>query len=144
MPLWMMRLSTEYSKLPMLLVNFAIDWDVGKISLKTKISVYRAVVLTTLLYGSETWTPYRTHINQLDIFHKRCLRSICGYTWQDKISNLYLFTKCGIGGIESFLMQSQLRWAGHVIRMSDDRIPKILTYSQLYHGKPNVGRPWLR
>ena len=40
-------------------------------------------------------------------------------------------------------MQSQLRWAGHVIRMSDERIPKVLMYSQLDSGHSNVGRPWL-
>ena len=40
-------------------------------------------------------------------------------------------------------MQSQLRWAGHVIRMSDERIPKVLMYGQLDSGHRNVGRPWL-
>ena len=119
-------------------------WDERGISLKTKIGVYKAVVLTTLLYGSESWTLYRTHIKQLDVFHKRCLRSICGYTLENRVPNADLFLKCQIGGIETFLLQSQLRWAGHVLRMSDDRIPKILMYSQLNDGKRNIGRPWLR
>ena len=51
---------------------------------------------------------------------------------------------CNIDGIESFPMRSQLRWAGHVVRMQDDRIPKILMYSQLEGGQRNVGRPLLR
>ena len=34
-------------------------WNRRGIMRKTKIKVYRAVVLTTLLYGSETWTVYR-------------------------------------------------------------------------------------
>ena len=119
-------------------------WNERGISLHTKIGVYRAVILTTLLYGSESWTLYRTHIKQLDVFHKRCLRSICGYTLENRVSNADLLDKCKIGGIETFLLQSQLRWAGHVIRMNDDRIPKILMYSQLRDGKRNVGRPWLR
>ena len=119
-------------------------WNERGIKLDTKIQVYKAVVLPTLLYGSEFWTPYRTHTNQLDTFHKGCLRTICGYTPEDKISNVDLFTKCIIGSTETFLMQSQLRWAGHVIRMSDDRIPNVLMYSQLDSGKRDVGRPWLR
>lgn len=102
------------------------------------------VVLSVLLYGSESWTPYRHHINQLDVFHKSCLRAICGLSLRDKVSNAELFTRCKISGIESFLIQSQLRWAGHVLRMPDDRIPKIAMYSQLEGGKRNVGRPWLR
>jgi len=36
------------------------------IRLSTKIKVYNAVFLTSLLYGCETWTVYRWHISQLD------------------------------------------------------------------------------
>ena len=93
-------------------------WDERGISLITKISVYRAVVLTSMLYRSESWTLYKMHINA----H--------GYTLENKLSNAELLAKCKIGGIETFLLHSQLRWAGHVIRMSGNRIPKILMYSQ--------------
>ena len=40
----------------------------------TKIKVYKAVVLTTLLYSAESWAMYRRHIQLLDHFHQRCLR----------------------------------------------------------------------
>ena len=119
-------------------------WKVRGITLKTKIKVYKATVLATLLYGSESWTLYRRHINQLNVFHKGCLRDICGITLSDRMTNADLFTKCDINSIESFLMRSQLRWVGHVIRMKDYRIPKMLLYSQLDSGHRNVGRPLLR
>ena len=51
-------------------------WNERGISLNTKIGVYKAVVLTTLLYRSDTWTLCCTYINQLDVFHKQCLCSI--------------------------------------------------------------------
>ena len=38
----------------------------------TKINVYSAAVLPTLLYGCEAWTPYRRHIRRLDQLHMRC------------------------------------------------------------------------
>ena len=60
------------------------------------------------------------------------------------MSNADLFAKCNIHGIETFLMQSQLRWAGHVVIMSDERMPKALLYSQLQSGGRRVGRPLLR
>ena len=40
-------------------------WHEPGISIKTKLSVYRAVVLPSLLYGCETWTCYRRHTKKL-------------------------------------------------------------------------------
>ena len=47
-------------------------WHERGISIKTKLRVYRAVVLPSLLYGCETWTCYRRHIKKLDQFHLCC------------------------------------------------------------------------
>ena len=55
-----------------------------------------------------------------------------------------LFSLCDISGIESFLIQSQLRWAGHVVRKEDSKILNQRMYSQLDGGKQNIERPWLR
>ena len=108
-------------------------WDERGISLRTKIGVYIAVVLTTLLYGSESWPSFKRTTNS----------SMCSINVFHKLSNADLLAKCKIGGIETFLLQSQLKWAGHVIRISDNRIHKILMYSQLSDGKCNVARPLL-
>ena len=51
-------------------------WDNRSLKNQTKIRVYRAVVLSTLLYGSESWVTYRSHIRLLERFHQRCLRTI--------------------------------------------------------------------
>ncbi len=111
------------------------------IRMSTKISVYKAVVLPSLLYGSETWTLYRRHINKLEQFHTRALRSILGVKWQDKITNLEILDRADCTSIEAILIKTQLRWVGHVIRMDDKRMPKRLLYSELVHGKRGRGRP---
>ena len=51
-------------------------WKRRGISQSTRVKVYKAVVLTTLLYGCEAWTVYRRHEKQLQQFHTRCLRRI--------------------------------------------------------------------
>ncbi len=106
--------------------------------------MYKAVVLCTLLYCCETWTLYRCHIKQLEQFHQRCLRKTCNIKWQDRVSNLEVLDKCQIPSIESMLIQSQLRWTGHVVRMDDCRIPKRLLYGQLKLGTRTRGRPLKR
>ena len=46
------------------------------IRLETKIKVYKAIIITTLLYASETWTTYRKHVKLLEKFNQRCLRTL--------------------------------------------------------------------
>ncbi|XP_056659429.1 uncharacterized protein LOC130455130 [Monodelphis domestica] len=53
------------------------------VSTATKLKVYNAVVLSSLLYGCKTWTLYRKHMKQLEQFHQRSLRSIMRIPWQD-------------------------------------------------------------
>ena len=48
-------------------------WRERGIKLPTKLAVYRAVVMTSLLYGCETWALYRKQLKTLDQFHLRCL-----------------------------------------------------------------------
>ena len=44
----------------------------------TKIQVYRAVIIPSLLYGAETWVLYWKQIRLLEQFHQCCLHSILG------------------------------------------------------------------
>lgn len=114
-------------------------WKEKGITTKTKIAVYRAVVLPSLLYGCETWTCYRRHIRKMEQFHLRCLRRILRVSWEDRIPNQEILRKAGIDGVEVLLRKAQLRWSGHVIRMDDWRLPKQLFFAELAHGKRHQG-----
>ena len=114
-------------------------WHERGITQATKIAVYRAVVLTSLLYGCETWTCYHHHIKKLDQFHLRCLRRLLGITWEDRVTNQAVLHRANLPGIEAMIMQAQLRWSGHIMRMGDHRIPKQLFCSELANGTRRQG-----
>ena len=119
-------------------------WDRRGLSIETKLKVYKAVVLPSLLYACETWTVYSRHAKQLNAFHMRCLRTILHIKWQDKVPDTEVLQRAEMESIHATLMRSQLRWAGHVHRMDDSRLPKRLLYGELTQGKRSLGRPKLR
>ena len=92
-------------------------WLSQSVCLSTKIEVYRAVAILTLLYDAEIWVVYRKQIRLLERFHQRCLRSILGLKWQDHVSNKEVLKKANLPSIVPILLLVQLRWAGHVSRM---------------------------
>ena len=99
-------------------------WNERGLKEETKIAVYGAVVLSSLLYGCESWTCYRRHHKKLDQFHLRCLCKILGITWMDKVSNQDVLRRANLPGVEALITKAQLRWSGHVMRMEDSRLPK--------------------
>lgn len=116
-------------------------WDRRVIKTETKIRVYRAVVLTTLLYGCEEWTVYQWHARKLNHFHMTSLRKLLSIKWQEKIPDTEVLTRAGLPSIYTMLMQSQLCWAGHIVRMPDHQLPKKLLFGKLQEGKRARGAP---
>lgn len=84
-------------------------WNKMGINLGTKIQIYKAVILSSLLYVRILDTILIT-LMSLIFSTKGCLQTICGHNLGDKILNAKLFIKC----TETFLIQLQLRWAGQV------------------------------
>ena len=114
-------------------------WNRRGISIQTKLKVYRAIVLPTLLYACETWTVYQRHAKKLNHFHTTCLRKLLNIKWQDRIPDTEVLAQADLPSIYTILMQSQLRWTGHVARMPDHRLPKRLFIGELQQGKRSHG-----
>ena len=111
------------------------------LKLSTKIQVYEAVCISSLLYGAETWTIYRRHLAQLEHFHISCLQKILGLTWKDRITHTQIFDRTNTTSIEAIITKRQLRWLGHVIRMPDERLPRQILYGQLQDSLRRSGGP---
>ena len=119
-------------------------WRERGIKLPTKLAVYRAVVMTSLLYGCETWALFRKQLKTLDQFHLRCLRKIMGISWEDRVPNTEVLHRANMPGVEALIIKAQLRWVGHVVRMDDTRLPKMIFFSELASGTRNIGHPLKR
>ena len=114
-------------------------WTNRNIRLDTKIAVYRAAVITSLLFGCETWTLKKAHFARLEKFHQTTLRRIARIRWFHKVPNYEVLSHCNIPTLQSMIESAQLRWCGHVVRMKDDRIPKALLYGRLADGTSSRG-----
>ena len=114
-------------------------WTNCGIRLDTKIAVYKATVLSSLLYGIETLTLNKKQIFRLEKFHQAHLRKIAKIKWFHKVTNYEVLARCKTSSLQSMIDKARLRWTGHVVRMKDDRIPKALLYGRLASGNPKRG-----
>ena len=101
----------------------------------TNLKVYRSVVLPTLLYACETWTVYQRHAKRLNHFHTSCLRKLLKIKWQDRIPDKEVLKRVGMQSVHTLLKLAQLRWTGHITRMSDECLPKKILDGELQVGK---------
>ena len=119
-------------------------WNNHHVPVRVTGKTYRAIVLSTLLYGAEAWTLYRRHVKKLHAFMMRHLRSITRITWMDKVKNKDILEQTGLASTQDLLVRRNLRWTGHLMMMSPDRLPKPVLYSQLSSAHRKRGRPRLR
>ncbi|BHF63860.1 hypothetical protein SprV_0200685500 [Sparganum proliferum] len=78
-------------------------WNRHGLQLSTKLKMYKAIILTTLLYGAETWTAYTKQARRLNHFHLSCLRRTLRLSWQDRIPDTDVLERTGILSIYSML-----------------------------------------
>ena len=119
-------------------------WNNHHVSMRVKGKIYRAIVLSILLYGAEAWTVYRRQVKKLHAFMMRHLPSIMRITWMDKMTDKEILERTWLPYMENLLIRKNLRWTEHLMRMSPDRLPKQVLYSQLSCGHRQRGRPCLR
>jgi hypothetical protein len=114
------------------------------VDLRVKGRIYTALVLSFLLYGSETWFIREDLFYRLRSFHNRCVRSMCriamAHTMKHRIISKSVFERLGVGNFDSYYNRRLLRWAGHVARMPKDRMPRKLLTGWVEHDRP-VGCP---
>ena len=92
-------------------------WNNHNVSIRVKGKIYRAIILSTLLYGAETWTVSMRHVKKPHAFMMRHMQSIMKITWQDKVTNIKVLKREGLPSIKDLLIRKNLRWTGHLLRI---------------------------
>ncbi len=100
---------------------------------KEKGKIYVAICLTILLYGIESCVSDREVISEAKSFPCTthvCMRAMCRvnkrHIRRHNISSEVLYQRLSIKSMDSYYNSKLLRWAGHVARMSMDRVPRRL------------------
>ena len=111
---------------------------------KEKGEIYMAIVGSILLYGSECWAIRNDLMEKLERFHNQCVRAMCHVTrreqWFKHIRNDDLQKRLGVPSAAEMVTRRMLRWAGHVARMPEERLPRKLLTGWVEHPRPH-GRP---
>ena len=111
------------------------------LSNKLKIKIYRTIILLVVLYGCEAWSLTLREERKLRVFENMVLRifgprsdEVTG-EWRrlhnEELSDLY-----SSPNIVRVIKSRKMRWAGHVVRMGEERgVYRVLV------GKPEGRRP---
>ncbi len=114
-------------------------WRCRYLCRRTKLRIFKSLVLPVLLYGCETWTLTSDLERRLNIFGTKCLRRIMGYCWNDFVSNQRLLHETESRPVTSIVRERQLRLYGPVARLPDvDPAHRVLSVRD----NPGWRRPW--
>ena len=119
-------------------------WSCHDISTKTKVKVYSVAVIPCLLYSIECITLSRRHIMALTRLQLRHLRYILNIKWRDRVPDVEVLRSAHTVSVEALVTVAQLRWAGHVRRIANNRLSKAVFYSEQRQGKRSHGGQILR
>jgi hypothetical protein len=103
--------------------SFFLNQD---ISFKARGAVFHSVVMSVLLYGAESWTVSAAQFAQLQSFHYVLLLWMRGKRRRDRVSYVSLVDTFHTYSIEGWIRYVRLLWIGVVMRMGDERLPKLV------------------
>jgi hypothetical protein len=107
------------------------------LSRQTKFTIHKTLNRPVLLYGSETWVLTKREENQLLVFERKFLGTICGPKIENGVYmrryNHELSREFDSPNVLNVTKTSRLRYAGHMIRRPEDLPQKALFRNQ---GRP--------
>jgi hypothetical protein len=126
-------------------------WKIRKMALyqnkgikpAVKLMMLKTEIIETLMYGCAAWTTNAEDIKALNSAHYKMLVQTLGL-WRKKETDLprsysSILREYGCVSMEATLKERRLKWAGSVLRMKDNRLPKIMMFGELEGGVRSRG-----
>ena len=115
-----------------------------KISRKLKGKVLDSCVVPASTYGLETLALSELHQHKLQVCENNWIRKIAGVRRVERRRMKDLREEVGSKAcIVGKIVKSRMKWAGHMVRMNDDKLPKRAE-TKRQEGSRKRGRPQLR
>ena len=110
-----------------------------ELSKATKLRVINAMVVPTLLYGSETWTLQKRHRSKIQAMEMRYLRKV-GVTRLNRVPNKDIRRRLGVEAVLVVADRKKKEWRERIEGMSQERLVKRVFEEDVCGRRPR-GRP---
>ena len=117
-------ISCQQGKAASVFQRLSSIWISNHISMKSKQSLYNSLVIPVAIYASETWKSNNNITHKLDVSHHRCLRKLLKTSWQDHVTNNDVRQRSGQQKLSEIVKECRLKMLGHILSMSEERLPK--------------------
>ena len=115
-------------------------WSSKAISRRTKLRLYKTLVVPVLLYGCETWKMNKGDNKAVDVFLNKCLRRIFNIQWQDHISTEELLRRANMNPLSEEVKWRRWKMIGHILRQDQNNdCNTAMTWAP--EGRRRRGRP---
>ena len=115
-------------------------WKRKELSRRTKLRVYNAIVVPTLVYGSETWVLNKQQESAIQAVEMRVLRRIAEKRMVDRVRNVEIREELKQEGVLEKVKRSQVRWRQALAEMGPERLVRRV-YEAEMEGRRGRGRP---
>ena len=89
--------------------NFQNLWKSKQLSVHLKCNLYKALVLSAVLYSSETWTLSKLMERKLESFHCGCLRRILRVSYMEKATNEEIMSRSRMPQLSTMIMLKRIK-----------------------------------
>jgi hypothetical protein len=114
-----------------------------EIGVKAKLAVFNSVFVPVLTYGHELWVMTERIRSRIQAAEMGFLRRVSGVTILDRVRSSEIRESLQVEPLLLRIERSQLRYYGHVVRMSEDRIAGRILRARPTGRRPR-GRPRAR